>query len=292
MLKISDDLALIFTTDFFTPIVDDPYSFGAIAAANSISDIYATGGRPVLALNIACFPKNLPDEVMIAILRGGAEKTREAGAIIAGGHTVDDDEPKFGLAVIGFAHPNRLLEKHSARPGDHLFLTKPLGSGLITTALKASLADPAHVSEATRWMATLNRTASVAALASECVSATDITGFGFTGHALEIASKSRVRLTIDSHRLPFMSGARDYAAQWLFPAGANRNRKAEGDRVIDSGKIAEELRMLLACPETSGGLLVAVPESGHARFIESFRLAGGLCWEIGRVESGEGLRID
>lgn len=282
---------MVFTTDFFTPIVDDPYAYGAIAAANSISDVYATGGRPVLALNIVCFPKNLPDEIMIAILKGGGEKVRESGAIIAGGHTIDDDEPKYGLAVIGFVNPNKTLEKHAARPGDHLFLSKPLGSGIITTALKGELANPLHVSEASRWMATLNRFASEVAVNASCRAATDITGFGFIGHALEIARKSDVSMRIDSSRIPFMTGAVDYSLQWLFPAGANRNRHAINDLAHFDSHLDEEFRMLLCCPETSGGLLIAVPDGKVGQFVNEFEISHEPIWEIGRVESGSGIRI-
>lgn len=290
--RVSSDLALIFTTDFFTPIVDDPYDFGAIAAANALSDIYAMGGEVVLALNIACFPKNMNETIIEQILLGGAEKVHEAGGAIAGGHTVDDEEPKYGLAVLGRIHPSKLWEKSGACPGDALVLTKPLGTGLITTALKGGLADPGHLAIAAASMKQLNRTACRIAADFRCHAATDVTGFGFIGHALEIADRSKVSLRIAYNEIQLLPGTLDYARMWLFPAGAERNRKTYHSKVGFHESISEEDRMILFNPETSGGLLMAMPEKDAAKYVNDCIEQSIASQLIGHVESGSGLRIE
>jgi selenide, water dikinase len=287
--RISHDLALIFTADFFTPVVDDPYDYGAIAAANAMSDVYAMGGDVVMALNIACFPKNLDENIIRKILLGGADKVREAGGVIAGGHTIDDDEPKYGLAVLGRIDPAALAEKSHAKPGDILALTKPLGTGLITTALKGSVADPVHVQAATRSMSFLNKTGAVCLRKAGVRTATDITGFGFAGHALEIAGHSNVRFEIDIQALPLLPGAREYAGMWLFPGGAHRNRDAYIRDVQFNTGIDEETAMLVFSPETSGGLLAAIPESRYPVFETACRDNGLEWWRIGRATDGSGI---
>ncbi len=289
--KINDELAVIQTLDFFTPVVDDPYDYGAIAAANAMSDVYAMGGEVVLALNICGFPPDLPPDIVTEILRGGAEKVAEAGGVLAGGHTLDDKEPKYGLAVMGLIHPNRVLAKAGARPGDMLVLTKPLGVGIITTALKGGVADPAHVAAAVKNMKTLNRDAARLIQQVGVHACTDITGFALLGHSHEMAEKSGVRLHFHVDRLPFLEGAMQYAEEWLFPGGACRNQSAY-ERWVDFGPgVSEEMQMLLFTPETSGGLLVAVPPDRLETLAALFTEEGHPCWVIGEVLEGEGIAV-
>jgi selenide,water dikinase len=288
--QISDDQALIFTTDFFTPVVDDPYTYGAVAAANAMSDIYAMGGRVVLALSIAAFPPNLPTEVLSEILRGAADKVAEAGGVIAGGHTIDDDEPKFGLAVMGTVHPDRVGMKGGARPGDQLLLTKPLGVGIITTAAKGDAADPAHVEAAIELMMQLNRKAAELAQQVDFHAMTDITGFALLGHGYEMAGQSHVRFRFPFHQLPFLDGAQEYADLDLFPGGACSNQRTYEDHVSFNG-LSEEMQLLLFTPETSGGLLIALPP-GEADLLEILcRQAGQPVWRVGDVVQGEGIEV-
>src|SRR5262245_5347661 len=223
--RIADDLALVQTVDFFPPIVDDPYTFGAIAAANALSDIYAMGGRPVLALAIAGFPEDMPPTTIGAILQGGADKVAEAGAVVAGGHTVIDKEPKYGLCITGLVHPGRVTAKAHARPGDVLLLTKPLGTGVITTAHKRGLVRATDLAAAVASMAKLNRRAAELADGGALHSATDITGYGLLGHAAELARNSGVGLRIALGQVPLLPGALDYARQGIFPGGLGRNRE-------------------------------------------------------------------
>ncbi len=291
VLKLDDDRALIFTTDFFTPIVDDPFQFGEIAAANAMSDVYAMGGEVVLALNIACFPEDMDDETVRKILNGGASKVREAGGIIAGGHTVDDKEPKYGLAVMGMVHPKRIFEKSGARPGDRLFLSKHLGTGIVTTALKADLVAPERLKAAVDSMRRLNRGFSKILQRTGCRTATDITGFSLMGHGLEIADHSCVRLVMDVGKLPFLPGATEYGEMWLFPAGANKNERAYKSCVTVDAGIPEEIRMLTFVPETSGGLLAAVPEERVGDFLGFCENEGVFVREIGYVEPGTGIHL-
>jgi len=288
--RISDDQAIIFTTDFFTPVVDDPYTYGAVAAANAMSDVYAMGGQVILALSIAAFPPKLPASVISEILRGAAEKMAEAGGVIAGGHTIDDDEPKFGLAVMGTVHPSRVGRKGGARPGDRLLLTKPLGVGIITTAAKGDQADPVHLDGAIQSMLQLNRKAAELAQQVSFHAMTDITGFALLGHGYEMASHSGARLRFDFARLPFLEGARDYAEQWLFPGGTCNNERTFGEYVTFRG-IAEEMQQLLYTPETSGGLLIALPPAEADRLEELCRQAGQSVWRIGQVVEGEGIDV-
>ena len=289
--RISDEVAVIQTLDFFTPIVDDPYDYGAIAAANAMSDVYAMGGRVVLALNICGFPEDLPPEIVSEILRGGGEKVREAGGVLAGGHTLKDEEPKYGLAVMGFVHPDRILTKSNARPGDMLVLTKPLGVGVITTALKAGGADPAHVAGAVGTMKRLNREAAELVQQVGVNATTDITGFALLGHGYEMAEKSGVRLRFHIDRLPFLEGARTYADRWLFPGGTCNNEEAYEHGVTFSDAVSEEMEQLLYTPETSGGLLVAVRKDRVDELVEAFREAQHPCWTIGEVEEGSGVEV-
>lgn len=282
---------LVVTTDFFTPIVDDAYSYGAIAAANSLSDVYAMGARPVLALNIVALPPKLPLALSSEIIRGMAEKVREAGAVIAGGHTIQDQEPKVGLAVVGFTRPDHLMTKAGAMPGDVLVLTKPLGTGCITTAAKNDKARPGDVSGAIDWMARLNRDAAEAAVEAGARAATDITGFGFLGHASELARASGVTLHIDFERVPLLEGARDYARQWIFPGGSTANVEAFAEGVRFDTAIGDAERMLLFDAQTSGGLLVALAPDRVAIFERAMRARGATWWTVGRVEPREAALI-
>lgn len=290
--RLDDDHALVVTTDFFTPIVDDPYSYGAIAAANALSDVYAMGARPVLALNIAALPPQLPIEVSNRIMLGLAETVREAGAVIAGGHTIQDQEPKVGLAVVGFVHPQRLLTKAGARPGDTLVLTKPLGTGCITTAAKNDRARDEDVAAAIEWMVRLNRTAADAAIKAGTHALTDITGFGFLGHASELAAASGVTLQIAYDDIPFLPGARAYAEQWIFPGGSIANAEAFAEGVRFTGDFTEAERMLLFDAQTSGGLLAALPPESLPAFEAVMQASDTAWWTIGHVRDVEDAVIE
>jgi selenide,water dikinase len=283
--------ALVLTNDFFTPIVDDPYDYGAIAAANSISDVYAMGGSPFLALTIAAFPPKLPQAMLAEMMRGLGDKAREAGVVIAGGHTVKDDEPKLGLCVIGMAHPDRLLSKGGASPGDHLVLTKPLGTGIITTAAKADRADARDLAAAVSWMTKLNRIGAETAVAVGARSGTDITGFGLLGHACEMIEGGDVGYRVFADRVPFMDGVRQYAAQRLFPGGAAANREAFKGKVQFEVGVAEDDRMLMFDPQTSGGLLLAVPAAKLEEFQEGMRNSSEPFWIVGQVVKGAGISV-
>jgi len=289
--KINDEIAVIQTLDFFTPVVDDAYDYGAIAAANAMSDVYAMGGEVALALNICGFPPNLPPEIVSDILRGGAEKVREAGGVLAGGHTIDDNEPKYGLAVMGLIHPDRILTKAGARPGDALVLTKPLGVGIITTAAKGDAADPAHVAAAVTSMKKLNRQAVRLIQQVGVHACTDITGFALLGHGYEMAEKGGVRLRFYVNQLPFLDGAARYADEWLFPGGACRNQQCYERHVEFAPDIPDEMRQLLFTPETSGGLLVAVPPDKVETIEALFADSGHPCWIAGEVTAGQGIQV-
>src|SRR5690606_6462962 len=289
--KLDDEQALIVTTDFFTPAVDDPYDYGMIAAANALSDIYALGGRPLLAPNIAAFPADLPPSTLADAIRGAAEKVREAGAIIAGGHTIQDKEPKVGLAVVGIGHPDELLIKGGAQPGDVLMLTKPLGTGCITTAAKSDRADDSDIAEAIGWMKQLNRAAAEAARAAGARAATDITGFGLLGHATEMAETAGVTLVLRLSRIPFIGNVHQYASEWIFPGGSAANKRAyEGGVRFEAG-IAEEDQMLLFDAQTSGGLLGAIPPEGVPTFLREMKARDARAWEVGTVQPYDGAHI-
>jgi len=290
--KLNEEQALVVTTDFFTPVVDDPYDYGAIAAANALSDVYAMGGQPFMALNIAALPPNLPVEIIGDILRGGAEKAREAGVVIAGGHTIQDKEPKYGLMVLGFVHPRHILTKGGARPGDRLVLTKPLGFGVTTTALKREQAAPNDVVEVVGWMKRLNRAGGELAVEFGLKSGTDVTGYSLLGHALEIANASGVGLRLEFGKIPFVSCARRYAEAWTFPGGASDNRLYFGPQTHFAPEIDEASQMLLFDPQTSGGLLLAVPPEKLGSLKDRADQAGQPLWEIGEVISGEGIRVN
>ena len=289
--RLDEGRALLVTTDFFTPVVDTPFEYGAIAAANSLSDIYAMGGQPFLALNIAALPPDLPVEISSEILRGGAEKCREAGVVVAGGHTVQDKEPKFGLVALGFAHPDKLLTKSGARPGDALVLTKPLGFGVTTTALKRGLASDADVQEVITWMSRLNRLAGQLANEFELRGGTDITGFGLLGHGSEMARSSGLALKLFWESMPFISCARRFADEWIFPGGSSDNRQFYGPGVRFAAGLNEVQQMLLFDAQTSGGLLLAVPQGKLADFEARAKELGQPIWQIGQALDGEGIEV-
>jgi selenide, water dikinase len=289
--RLDEARALIVTTDFFTPVVDNAYDYGAIAAANSLSDVYAMGGTPFLALNIAALPPDLPAEIAGEILRGGAEKAKEAGVVIAGGHTVQDKEPKYGLVALGFVHPEKMVTKGGARAGDVLALSKPLGTGVTTTALKQGRADPTDVSEAVGWMKRLNRSAAELAVESGVRGGTDVTGFGLLGHAFEMALASGAGLRFSFGSLPFIRGARRYAQDWTFPGGSMDNRHYFGPHVRFAAGIEEAEQMLAFDAQTSGGLLLAVPPGKMEALMERAAQVGQVLWEVGEVVEGEGIEV-
>jgi len=285
--RLNPQQAIITTTDFFPPVVDDPYDFGAIAAANALSDIYAMGGEVLFAINLVAFPDNLGADILREILRGGAEKVAEAGAVVVGGHSVNDREPKYGLAVTGIIHPDKVKTKGSAQPGDLLLLTKPLGVGVITTALKQERAAAGHVASAVASMKLLNRLAAQAAQVAQATAVTDITGFGLLGHAHEMASQSGTRFRIYLDQLTWLPGAVAYGEQGAFPGGMGNNMRFFGPHVQFDPGVNQLMQSLLFTPETSGGLLVAVNPAHLPQFLEVLNDAQ----VIGVVESGAGIAV-
>jgi len=269
--KINEDLALIQTLDFFTPVVDNPYEFGQIAAANSLSDVYAMGGEPKLAMNIVCFPNCLSPEVLVEILKGGHDKVMEAGAILVGGHTVEDDEPKYGLSVAGFVHPDKVLTNSNAKAGDILVITKPIGLGIINTAIKGGLADKESYNQAVHVMSTLNKFGKEALDKVKANAVTDITGFGLLGHALEMAEGSHVSIKINHKNIPLIKNTLEYAQMGLVPAGAYANRGYIGDNIVFKNEIPEEMKDTLFDPQTSGGLLISIPKDNVDLLLEELR---------------------
>ena len=286
VFRIAPDLALVQTVDFFTPIVDDAFQFGAIAAANALSDVYAMGGEPKTALNVACFPQNgVPLEVLIDILRGGLAKAEEAGVVVVGGHTVIDEEIKFGMAVTGLVHPDRILRNVGARPGDALVLTKALGTGIVATALKRGAGSPAEHAAAIESMAALNAAAARVLRGFEVHACTDVTGFGLLGHGYEMAHGSGVRPALVAERLPLLPGARALAAAGHLTGGCKRNRDWLADKVEVAAGVPADLAEIAWDPQTSGGLLVAVPAATAPRLLDAFRAAGVRAATIGAVEA-------
>ncbi len=281
--RINDTTAIIQTMDFFPPVVDDAYAFGAIAAANAMSDVYAMGGEVVLALNIAAWRDDLPLDLLSDIFRGAANKMAEGNAAIAGGHTITDDEPKFGLAVTGTVAPDRIITKGGARPGDVLVLTKPLGTGLITTAGKNGVASPADLQNAMDWMMRLNRGAAQAMQEVGIQSATDITGYGLLGHGYEMAQASNVVFRFKGDALPVLDGALEYARQKQIPGGAGRNKLYLEDKVEFAREFPDDRHEILFDPQTSGGLLMAVPAGKLDALARALDARGTAHWVVGDV---------
>lgn len=276
---------MIQTLDFFTPIVDDPYTFGQIAAANALSDVYAMGGEPVLALNIVCFPDCLDPAILSEILRGGQDKVSESGAILAGGHSVSDDEPKYGLSVSGFVHPDRIMTNNGAKPGDVLILTKPIGVGVINTAIKGELASESAASAAILSMTTLNQHGARAIRDLKHVhSITDITGFGLLGHMVEMAEGSQVTIRLNSQAVPMIPEALEYASMGLVPAGTYKNRAFFQDRIQMADPIDSVISDLLFDPQTSGGLLISLAPDDVPILLDRLKSSPVACAVIGRTE--------
>ena len=282
--RLSDELALVQTLDFFPPIVDDPYFFGAIAAANALSDVYAMGGVPVTALNIVCFPKGtLPPDILTQILKGGQAKIEEAGAVVVGGHSINDTELKYGVSVTGLIHPDQVITNSGAKPGDLLFLTKRLGSGIISTAIKNDAATAEQIEAAINEMAMLNRIASELMVKHGATAATDITGFALMGHAYELAAASKVSLEIDSGSLPLLPGALELASKKMLTGGSKSNREYLSEKVIIAESIDQPMNEIAFDPQTSGGLLISMPENRATTFASDLKEQGLYSQPIGRV---------
>lgn len=284
--KVSEDLALVQTLDFFPPIVDDPYMFGQIAAANAISDIYAMGGEPKIALNILCIPKDLPNEAVHAVLAGGYAKAAEAGVIIAGGHSIHDKEPKYGLSVTGFIDPKRILCNNCAREGDVLILTKALGTGILNTAQKAEMLETEDYEPVVKQMATLNKAARDVMMRYDVHSCTDVTGFSLLGHCLEM-TRDKVTAVLDSSALPILDGALDYACMGLCPEGMYRNRHFAEAHVKVMPDVSREMLDVMFDPQTSGGLLIAVSEAEAEKMLAEMLPTVPMARIIGRVEAAQ-----
>lgn len=282
--RLNHQQAVVSTVDFFPPIVDDPYDFGAIAAANALSDIYAMGGQVLFAINLVAFPEDLDKDILRQILQGGAEKVAEAGGVIAGGHSVKDREPKYGLAVTGLISPDAVKTKGGAHPGDVLVLTKPLGVGVVTTALKRGVAKDAHVQRAVASMKTLNRQAAEAAQRAHARAVTDITGFGLLGHAHEMAHAGQVDFRFYCDRLPWLPGAIDYGEEGIFPGGTVDNRQHFAPWVTFADDINPVMQNMLWTPETSGGLLVALASEA----VETYQAHCPAAVVVGEVFAGSG----
>jgi selenide, water dikinase len=289
--RLDDERALVFTTDFFPPMVDDPALFGAIAAANALNDIFAMGARPMLALSIAAFPEELALETVRAVFDAAAAKVTEAGAILAGGHTIRDNEPKYGLAVLGTVHPERIWRKSEARPGDALFLTKPLGTGLVLTAAHKQAAGEEEVAAAVASMTDLNAKAAETLRSFEPSAVTDVTGFGLFGHAHEMAERSDVKIVLDGQSLPALPGALAAARRGLKTGADQRNRDyVRGSLSLDG--LSDDLATLAFDPQTSGGLLVTLPAAKSTVLTAAFQGAGIFLALIGRVEKGTGVEVE
>lgn len=284
-------MALVQSIDFFTPVVDDPYLYGQIAAANALSDIYTVGGRPLTALNLVGFPCSLGTDLLTRILQGGADKVIEAGAVVVGGHSVQDDEPKFGLAVTGLVDPRRMVTTVGAKAGDVLILTKPLGTGLLTTALKGEVLEEKDIPETLAGMATLNRRSSEIMMEVGVSACTDVTGFGLLGHALEMAEASGVCLEMEGNALPAYPRSLEMADMGLVPEGSYANRAYYLPKVEQADRVARAVLDLVADPQTSGGLLMAVPEGRADQLCERLRADGGSAFVIGRVLEGPAARV-
>jgi len=289
--RLDDERALIFTLDFFPPVVDDPADYGAIAATNALNDVFAMGGTPLLALSIAAFPEELPVEMLGAIFAAADAQVRAAGALLAGGHTIRDAEPKYGLAVVGTVRPDGIWPKSGARPGDALFLTKPLGTGLIMTGHKKGFAGAMQLDRAVHWMRTLNKDAAEVLRPFQPNAVTDVTGFGLFGHAHEMADRSGVRLRLESERFPAIDGALDLARKGIRTSGDPRNRDFAASHV-SAGALSETLAALAFDPQTAGGLLVSLPADRGAALEAEFGARRLFIRRIGRVEEGTGVVVE
>ena len=289
--RLNAEQGIVSTADFFPPVVDDPYAFGAIAAANAMSDVYAMGGEVLFALNLVAFPENLDPEILAEILRGGRDKVAEAGGVIAGGHTVTDKEPKYGLAVTGVVHPQHILTKGNAKIGDVLILTKPLGTGVITTAHKREQVDEGDLQAAIAGMSRLNRDASRLLRTHPIHACTDITGFGLLGHAWEMSLQSEGGMRFEWERLPWLAGEQRYAAAGCVPGGTWRNAEFLSEHVRLASHLGDTERALLYDPQTSGGLFAAVAPDTWPALQAAFARADHACWQIGVVVAEPGIEV-
>ena len=278
--KVSEDKAIILTLDFFTPVVDDPYTFGKIAAANSLSDIYAMGGEPTVAMNIVCFPQCEDMAILREILRGGSDKVTESGAILVGGHTVDDMEPKYGLSVTGEVHPDKVRANSHVEAGDVLILTKPIGTGIINTAIKGEIADEQDYEEAVMVMEYLNKYPADALKNIDVNGVTDVTGFGLLGHVLEMAKGSGCTIEVYAESVPMLKRAREYANMGIIPAGMYKNLEYISPDVSVQEGVKQDILDVLYDPQTSGGLLISIPEERAEELIEELKRCKALCYEI------------
>jgi len=291
--SLTDEIALIQTLDFFTPVVDDPYLFGQIAAANALSDVYAMGGQPILAMNIVGFPSCLEAEILSQILQGGADKVKEAGASLCGGHTVVDEEPKYGLSVTGTVHPDNLLSNSGIKEGDLILLTKPLGTGVMVSAIKGGFTKSDENNPAVKSMLTLNNTALKYFDQYQINACTDVTGFGLIGHLLEMSENSSLEITIEAPEIPIFEGVRDFAESGLLPAGAYKNRDNYEEFVSESGKRDQTLYELMYDPQTSGGLLISVAEEDAAELLIDLYGEGLDVAVIAKAKKGQkGVKIE
>jgi len=281
--KINNDIALVQTLDFFTPMVDDPYVFGQVAAVNSLNDVYAMGGKPLTAMNIACFPKSLDIEVLSLILKGGHLKIQEAGAVLLGGHTVEDNEPKYGLSVTGTVHPERIITNAGAQPGQVVVLTKPIGTGIISTGIKRKVADSKSIDDAINIMTSLNDKASKAMVECGASACTDITGFGLLGHMLEMAEASNVTMELELSAVPILHGTLELAEKGVVPAGAKNNLKFVENKIEWQGNIDNIYKEILADPQTAGGLLIAIDSKMVDEFINHLKEYGVEGHIIGKI---------
>ena len=291
--SLTEEIALIQTLDFFTPVVDDPYLFGQIAAANALSDVYAMGGQPILAMNIVGFPSCLEAEILAQILQGGADKVAEAGASLCGGHTVVDEEPKYGLSVTGTVHPDKLLSNSGIKEGDLILLTKPLGTGVMVSAIKGGFTESDENNPAVKSMLTLNNIALKYFDQYQINACTDVTGFGLIGHLLEMSENSSLQLKIDASEIPIFAGVRDFAESGLLPAGAYKNRDNYQEFVSETGKRDQTLYDLMYDPQTSGGLLISVAEADAAELLIDLYAEGLDVTVIAKAVKGEkGIKIE
>ncbi len=290
--RVNEHVALVLTVDFFAPIVDDPFTYGAIAAANAMSDVYAVGGQPMTALNVAAFPRSLPLELSAEILRGGAAKVAEAGAIIVGGHTVDDDEPKYGLSVVGTVEPGQQVQNSTARPGDVLVLTKPLGTGIITTALKNDKVDGGVLDLAVQSMSRLNSDASEAMVKVGANAATDITGFGIVGHLTSMMRASGTTAQLRRSALPVFPGALELLLDGIAPGGTSRNLESCADSVSWENGLTDVDQFLMCDPQTSGGLLISLPQNDVDRLLAELKIRGVAGTVVGEVTAPTGPAVN
>jgi len=291
--RITDDLAIIQTVDFFTPIVDDPFDFGRIAAANALSDVYAMGGVPKTAMNIVAFPiKSMGHQALRDMLAGGVAKLKEAETVLLGGHSIEDDELKYGLSVTGFVHPAKILANQGLRPGDSLILTKPLGTGIVNTAIKAGLASPHTITKVTEQMASLNRLAAEAMAGFHVSACTDVTGFGLLGHMAEMICGTGTSIIVESNKVPTLSEAHEFGAMGFVPVGAHKNRAFRQEMVVAPEEFDPVLRDILFDPQTSGGLLIGCGEQEAARLIDRLHDLGiEEAAVVGHVEKNQNARI-